>query len=182
MTPISELELLALINDPKTREKGFRLLVERFQKKVYGVIRKMVIIHEDADDLTQITFIKAFKNIHKFKSNSSLFTWLYRIAINESLNFLQQKKKRFFFKIEDHEEAMNQYLDNSPLVDGSMIEKKLQKAIMKLPEKQRLVFNLKYFEDLSYEEISKITETSIGSLKASYHHATKKIEHEIKSN
>lgn len=181
MIPISELELLALINEPTTRDKGFRLLVERFQKKVYGVIRKMVIIHEDADDLTQTTLIKAFMNIDKFQGNSSLFTWLYRIATNESLNFLQQKKKRFFFQIEDHEEVMRQYLDSSPLIDGDMIEKKLQKAILNLPEKQRLVFNLKYFEDLSYEEISKITDTSVGSLKASYHHAAKKIEHEIKS-
>lgn len=180
MMSLSDLELLKLIRNPETKEKGFRFLVEMYQKRVYGVIRKMVIIHEDADDLTQLTFIKAFKNIQNFQGNSSIFTWLYRIATNESLNFLEKKKKRFFFNIEDHEELMKNYIETSPLVDGEVIEKKLQKALLHLPEKQRLVFNLKYFDDLSYEDISKITDTSVGALKASYHHAVKKIEQELK--
>lgn len=180
MMSLSDLELLKLIKNPETKEKGFRFLVEMYQKRVYGVIRKMVIIHEDADDLTQMTFIKAFKNIQNFQGNSSIFTWLYRIATNESLNFLEKKKKRFFFNIEDHQELMKNYIESSPLIDGEVIEKKLQKALLNLPEKQRLVFNLKYYDDLSYDDISKITDTSVGALKASYHHAVKKIEHELK--
>jgi RNA polymerase sigma-70 factor (ECF subfamily) len=179
MISISDLELLQMIQNPKTREKGYRFLIEMYQKRVYGVIRKMVLIHEDADDITQNTFIKAFKNINNFHGNSSLFTWLYRIATNESLNFLQKKKKRFFFSVDDHESAMESYLDHSSMISGDEIEKKLQKALLKLPDKQRLVFNLRYFEDLAYEEISQITETSVGALKASYHHAAKKIENEL---
>jgi RNA polymerase sigma factor (sigma-70 family) len=181
MMSLSDLELLSLIRDPNSKEKGFRFLLEMYQKRVYGLIRKMVIIHEDADDLTQMTFIKAFKNIHKFQGNSSIFTWLYRIATNESLNFLEKKKKRFFINIDDHEEVMLNYINSSPLISGSEIEKKLQKALLVLPEKQRLVFNLKYFEDMGYEEISNITGTSVGALKASYHHAVKKIENDLKS-
>lgn len=141
----------------------------------------MVIIHEDADDVTQNTFIKAFRNIHKFQSNSTLFTWLYRIATNESLNFLEKKKRRFFLPIEDHQDAMENHLSSSPLITGEFIELKLQKALLKLPDKQRLVFNLRYFEDLPYEEISRITGTSVGALKASYHHAAKKIEIDVQA-
>lgn len=176
MLSLTDLELLELIQNPSTKEKGFRLFIETYQKRVYGIVRKMVLIHDDADDITQNTFIKAFKNIHKFQHHSSLFTWLYRIAVNESLTFLENKKKRFFFPIENHLEVMENYLDQSTVLTGEEIEIKLQKALLKIPEKQRLVFNLKYYEDLSYEEISKITDTSIGALKASYHHAVKKIE------
>ncbi|RPA67141.1 RNA polymerase sigma factor [Cyclobacteriaceae bacterium YHN15] len=179
MMSLSDLELLSLIRDPKSKEKGFRFLVEMYQKRVYGLIRKMVIIHEDADDLTQMTFIKAFKNISKFQGNSSIFTWLYRIATNESLNFLEKKKKRFFFNIEDHEEVMVNYINTSSLISGDEIEKKLHSALLGLPDKQRLVFNLKYYEDLGYEDISNITGTSVGALKASYHHAVKKIKIEL---
>lgn len=172
----SDQEILKLIENPSTRESGYKALILSYQKRIYGVIRKMVIIHEDADDVTQNTFIKAFRNIHRFQSNSTLFTWLYRIATNESLNFLEKKKRRFFLPIEDHHEAMENYLSSSHLINGEQIEIKLQKALLKLPDKQRLVFNLRYFEDLPYEEISKITGTSVGALKASYHHAVKKIE------
>ncbi|MDN3668005.1 RNA polymerase sigma factor [Echinicola jeungdonensis] len=179
MASLDDLALLSLIKDPKTKELGYRKLITGYQRRIYGVIRKMVIIHEDADDVTQNTFIKAFKNIEKFKGESSLFTWLYRIATNESLNFLDKKKKRFFVPAEDHEKKMATYLDSSPHIDGEQVQVILQKILLKLPEKQRLVFNFKYFEDLSYEEISQITQTSIGALKASYHHAVKKIEKEI---
>jgi RNA polymerase sigma factor (sigma-70 family) len=179
MISISDLELLELIRNPETKEKGFRLFIEMHQKRVYGIIRKMVVIHEDADDVTQNTFIKAFRNLDRFNGNSSLFTWLYRIATNESLNFLANKKRRFFFPIEDHHEAMSGYLDQSPLINGEEIEIKLQKALLRLPDKQRLVFNMRYYDDLSYEQISQITETSVGALKASYHHAVKKIEIEL---
>jgi RNA polymerase sigma-70 factor (ECF subfamily) len=139
----------------------------------------MVLIHEDADDLTQNTFIKAYKALDRFEGNSSLFTWLYRIATNESLTFLEKKKKRYFFSLDDHQEKLESYVDSSASLSGDEIEVKLQKSLLKLPDKQRLVFHLKYEEDLSYEEISKITGTSVGALKASYHHAVKKIEQEL---
>ncbi|SEI91293.1 RNA polymerase sigma-70 factor, ECF subfamily [Cyclobacterium xiamenense] len=180
MVPLIDAKLLELIKDPETREKGFRVFVETYQKRVYGMVRKMVIIHEDADDIVQNTFIKAYKNIDSFHGKSTLFTWIYRIAVNESLNFLEKKKRRNFFSMEDHHEVMLGYLDRSSLIDGDEIQRKLQKAIIRLPEKQRLVFNLRYFEDLPYEEISKMTQTTVGGLKAGYHHAVKKIEEILK--
>ena len=176
---VNDQELLDRIRSPFTKELGFRQLIETYQKPVYQVIRRMVLIHEDADDLTQNTFIKAYKALDRFEGNSSLFTWLYRIATNESLTFLEKKKKRFFFSLDDHQEKLESYIDSSATLSGDEIQVKLQKCLLKLPDKQRLVFHLKYEEDLSYEEISKITGTSIGALKASYHHAVKKIEQEL---
>lgn len=172
-------QILEKIRSPFTREIGFRLLIETYQRRVYQVIRRMVLIHEDADDLTQNTFIKAHKYLDKFEGNSSLFTWLYRIGTNESLSFLEKKKKRFFFSVDDHQEKLESYLDQPGTLDGDEIQIRLQKALLKLPEKQRLVFHLKYQEELSYEEMSEITGTSIGALKASYHHAVKKIEQSV---
>jgi RNA polymerase sigma-70 factor (ECF subfamily) len=176
---VNDQELLARIRSPFTKELGFRELIEAYQKPVYQVIRRMVLIHEDADDLTQNTFIKAYKALDRFEENSSLFTWLYRIATNESLTFLEKKKKRYFFSLDDHQEKLDAYVDSSTTWSGDEIQVKLQKSLLKLPDKQRLVFHLKYEEDLSYEEISKITGTTVGALKASYHHAVKKIEHEL---
>jgi RNA polymerase sigma-70 factor (ECF subfamily) len=176
---VNDQELLARIRSPFTKELGFRELIETYQKRVYQVIRRMVLIHEDADDLTQNTFIKAYKALDRFEGNSSLFTWLYRIATNESLTFLEKKKKRYFFSLDDHQEKLESYIDHSSSLSGDEIQVKLQKSLLKLPDKQRLVFHLKYEEDLSYEEISKITGTSVGALKASYHHAVKKIEQEL---
>ncbi len=179
MNQVNEKELLAQIRAPFTREIGFRRFIEIYQKPIYQIIRRMVLIHEDADDLTQITFIKAYKALDRFEGNSSLFTWLYRIATNESLTFLEKKKKRYFFSVDDHQEKLESYVDSSATLSGDEIQAKLQKSLLKLPDKQRLVFLLKYEEDLSYEEISKITGTSIGALKASYHHAVKKIEQSL---
>ena len=176
---VNDQELLARIRSPFTKELGFRQLIETYQKPVYQVIRRMVLIHEDADDLTQNTFIKAYKALDRFEGNSTLFTWLYRIATNESLTFLEKKKKRYFFSLDDHQEKLESYVDSSATLSGDEIQAKLQKSLLKLPDKQRLVFHLKYEEDLSYEEISKITGTTVGALKASYHHAVKKIEQEL---
>lgn len=177
----TDQQILEQIRSPFTREIGFRQLILTYQRKVYHVIRRMVIIHEDADDLTQNTFVKAYRNLDKFEGNSSLFTWLYRIATNEALSFLEKKKKRFFISIEDHQEKMESYLDNHRELNGDEIQNRLQKALLKLPEKQRLVFHLKYQEELTYEQMSEITGTSVGALKASYYHAVKKIEQYILS-
>lgn len=152
------------------------MLVRGYQQRVYWHVRKMVIDHDDADDLTQEIFIKIHRYIDTFREDAQLFTWIYRIATNECLTFLSKKKKRFFLPIGDVEGELTAKLDTASQISGDEIQLKLQKALLKLPDKQRLVFNMKYFEDLSYEEMSEITTTSIGALKASYHHAVKKIE------
>ena len=136
----------------------------------------MVIDHEDADDLTQEVFIKVWKHLENFRQDSQLYTWLYRIATNECLNFLKSKKRKFFLPINDVEAELTAKIDQSDLIGGDEIQLKLQKALLKLPDKQRLVFNMKYYDDLKYEEISEILGTSVGALKASYHLAVKKIE------
>lgn len=136
----------------------------------------MVIDHDDADDVTQEVFIKIHKAIDKFRADSQLYTWIYRIATNECLSFLNKKKRRFFIPIEDVSAELSRKIDSAPHISGDEIQRKLQKALLKLPDKQRLVFNMKYYDDLTYEEIAEITKTSVGALKASFHHATKKIE------
>lgn len=152
------------------------MLVRSYQQRVYSMVRKMVIDHDDADDLTQETFIKIHRSIDSFRADSQLYTWIYRIATNECLTFLNKKRRRFFLPIEDVSLHLTIKLDNSPELSGDDIQMKLQKALVKLPDKQRLVFNMKYFEDMSYEDMAEVTKTSVGALKASYHHAVKKIE------
>jgi RNA polymerase sigma factor (sigma-70 family) len=152
------------------------MLVRTYQQRVYWHVRKMVIDHDDADDITQEVFIKIHKAIETFREDSQLFTWIYRIATNECLNFLNKKRRRFFLPIEDISIQLSSKIDSSNDISGDEIQKKLQKALLQLPDKQRLVFNMRYFDDLSYEDISEITNTSVGALKASYHHAAKKIE------
>jgi len=142
----------------------------------------MVIDHDDANDLTQDIFIKIWKNVDKFRADSQLYTWVYRIATNECLNFLKKKQRRYFIPWQDARSELMNKVDSSTFISGTEVQKQLQKALLTLPDKQRLVFNLKYFEDLKYEQIAEITETSIGSLKASYHHAVKKIEKIIKND
>jgi len=173
---LEDKELLSKIRNPETRNYGFNMLVRAYQQRVYWHIRKMVIDHDDADDLTQEVFIKIHRYIDNFREDAQLFTWIYRIATNECLSFLNKKKRRFFLPIGDVSAELSGKLDSGAHLSGDEIQLKLQKVLLKLPEKQRLVFNMKYFDDLPYEEISKITETSVGALKASYHHAVKKIE------
>lgn len=168
--------LLEKIRDPDTFNYGFNLLVRAYQQRVYWHVRKMVIDHEDADDITQEIFIKVYKNSKSFREDSQLYTWIYRIATNECLSFLQKKKRRFFLPIGDVTKELSAKLSDSPHISGDEIQLKLQKAILTLPDKQRVVFNMKYFDELTYEDMSEITNTSVGALKASFHHAVKKIE------
>jgi RNA polymerase sigma-70 factor (ECF subfamily) len=168
--------ILEKILNPETVNYGFNLLVREYQQRIYWHIRKMVIDHDEADDIVQDVFLKVWKNIDSFREDSSLYTWIYRIATNECLNFLKRKKRKFFLPLGDVEYELNQKLDHSAYISGDEIQMKLQKALLKLPDKQRLVFNMKYFDDMKYEDIAEITNTSVGSLKASYHHAVKKIE------
>ncbi len=157
------------------RDKLFSSLMKEYQERVYYHVRRIVIDHDDANDVVQNTFIKVWKNIDSFRAESGFFTWIYRIATNESLNLLKKKSRRFFLPLNDYEHQLEQKLDQSDF-DGDELQKELQKAILKLPEKQRVVFNMKYFDELKYEQMSKILGTSEGALKASYHHAVKKIE------
>ncbi|AYB33923.1 RNA polymerase sigma factor [Chryseolinea soli] len=173
---MEDKELLLKLRNSETRNYGFNLLVREYQRRVYWHVRKMVIDHDDADDITQEVFIKIHKHIDSFREDAQLYTWIYRIATNECLTFLQRKKRRFFLPIGDVEGELTAKLDSNPTLTGDEIQLKLQKALLKLPDKQRLVFNMKYFDDMSYEQISEITDTTVGALKASYHHAVKKIE------
>lgn len=180
MTDGSDKKLLEQFQDPNSRNLAFSQLVNRYQERLYWHIRRIVIDHDDADDVLQNTFIKAFKNLGGFREDSQLFTWLYRIATNEALSFLRQKRKHIFVSLDDVSHALSSKLEADPELSGDAIQLKLQKAILSLPTKQRLVFNMKYFEELKYEEIAEITGTSVGALKASYHHAVKKIEAYVK--
>ncbi len=176
MSEYSENELLDLFRNPESRNLAFNLIMRRYQERLYWHIRKMVISHEDADDLLQNTFLKAWKGLDDFHEQSQLFTWLFRIATNETLSFLKHKRTRFMLPIHDVEGQLSQQLESEEYFSGGETELKLQKAILLLPEKQRLVFNMKYFGEMKYEEMSEILGTSIGALKASYHHAIKKLE------
>lgn len=161
---------------PKTQRNAFQELVSQYQRPLYAHIRNLVLNHEDADDVLQNTFIKVYRNLNGFKGESKLFSWMYRIATNEALTFLQQKSKRFQTTNEDYLMQQTEKMQADEYFDGDEIQLKLQKAIATLPEKQQLVFKMKYFEELKYEEISEILGTTVGGLKASYHIAVKKIE------
>jgi len=179
---VEDKELLLKLRDPEARNYGFNLLVRKYQQKIYWHIRKMVIDHDDTDDLVQETFVKIWNKIDTFREDAQLYTWIYRIATNECLNFLRKKKNKFFLPIHDVQNELCQKLESGHLMDGDEIQVKLQKALLKLPDKQRLVFNMKYFDEMKYDQISEITGTSIGSLKANYHHAVKKIEEFLKED
>ncbi len=169
-------------HDNHNRHYAFNLLVNKYQQKVYSHVRRMVIDHDDTNDLVQNTFIKVWHNLENFREDSQLFTWIYRIATNECLAFLKQKRKRFFLPIHDVERELSDKLQQDTGINAKKLELKLQQAILSLPEKQRIVFNLRYYDNMKYEEMSVILDTSVGALKASYHHAVAKIEKIIRGN
>ncbi|WP_395075890.1 RNA polymerase sigma factor [Flavobacterium sp.] len=168
--------------NPKMQNEAFRKLLQLYQKPLYNHIRNMVLNHDDADDVLQNTFVKIFQNLKTFKGDSKLFSWIYRIATNEALTFMQQRSKKQGISNEEIQQKTLNNLETDVWFDGNEIQLKLQKAIAILPDKQQLVFKMKYFEELKYEQIAEITETSVGALKASYFHAVKKIEVFLKSN
>jgi RNA polymerase sigma-70 factor (ECF subfamily) len=174
---ISDEEILALLRGgERTFERGFRTLLGKYQERIYWQIRRLVTFHEDADDVLQNTLVKVYRGIGQFEGKSALFTWLYRIATNEAITFLQQKARRAAVSIDDEDNTMTSRLKADEWFDGDDIQARLQKHIAQLPEKQRIVFNLRYFEEMPYEEMSVLLDTSVGALKASFHHAVKKIE------
>ncbi len=182
MTDYTDKDLLAFFRIEEKKHYAFNSLVGKYQERIYWHIRKLLINHEDTDDVVQNTFIKVWNNLADFREASQLYTWIYRIATNESLTFLNQKKRKFFLPIVDYEKELINSLEADEFFSGDEIQLKLQKAILGLPEKQRVVFNLKYFEEMKYEEMAVILDTSVGALKASYHHAVKKIEKYLESN
>jgi len=176
MTEYTDKELMELFRDADKKHYAFNLLVKKYQEKVYYFVRRMVVDHADADDVVQNVFIKVWKNLESFREDSKLFTWIYRIATNESLSFLKSKQLRSYLSLTSPEAMMIKSLNDGNQYDGQEIQKRLQAAIIRLPKKQQLVFNMRYYDDLSYDEISEILGTSVGALKASYHFAVKKIE------
>lgn len=177
-----EKEFIAELLNPKTQNQAFQKLLHNYQKPLYNHIRNIVLNHDDTDDVLQNTFIKIFQNLKNFKGESKLFSWIYRIATNEAITFINNKAKRNGTTSEALQTKIVENLQSDVYFDGNEVQLKLQKAINLLPEKQQLIFKMKYFEELKYENISEILGTSVGGLKASYHHAVKKIEDFMKSN
>ena len=175
-SPLPAKDLVGLLRDEKTRDQGFRLAVEQYQQPLYWVIRKLVTFHDDANDVLQNVFIRAWKNLDQFRGDAQIYTWLYRIAVNESLNYLKARKRRATVSIEDGQSPAVERLESEAYVDGSAISARLQEAIGLLPKRQSLVFRLRYLEGMKYEEMAGLLGVTEGALKASYHHAVRKIE------
>ena len=175
----SELKLIADLKDKSTQDHAFEKLLNQYKQPLYWHIRKIVLNHDDADDVLQNTFVKIFRGIEKFKGESKLYTWMYRIATNESLNFLKLKAKKYFHSSDEMMKTLANNLREDPYFNGDELQIKLQIIISKLPEKQKLVFQMKYEQNMKFKDISEILGTSVGALKASYHIAVKKIKNEI---
>lgn len=173
---VVETTLIDDLKNPKTQQRAFRELVSTYKERLYWHIRRMVTHHEDADDVLQNTFIKVFRSIDKFKGDSKLYSWMYRIATNESITFINQRAKKTGISSEELQNHLVNNLQADVYFEGEEIQLQLQKAIATLPQKQQLVFTMKYFDDVKYTDMSDILGTSVGALKASYHHAVKKIE------
>jgi len=173
---ISDDQILSFCNEEAKIEQGFKLLMQKYQERLYWHVRRMVFEHDDANDVIQNTFIKVYRSINKFQGKSKLYTWLYRIATNEAITFLNKKNRKSTASLDNEDYNLENQLKADDYFDGDEIQRKLQCALDELPEKQRAVFNLRYFEEMSYAEMSEVLGTSVGGLKASYHHAVKKVE------
>ncbi|MEI7525017.1 MAG: RNA polymerase sigma factor [Mariniphaga sp.] len=179
---LNEQELIASLKSESGREEAFQLLVKTYQQRLYWHIRKIVMNHDDTDDILQNVFIKVWKNVDGFREDSSLFTWMFKIATNESLSHLQKLRRHTVVSMNEVSQYLAESLESDVYFEGDEIQRKFQLAILQLPNKQRIVFNMKYFDEMKYEEISKVLKTSVGALKASYHFAVKKIEEFLKED
>ncbi len=173
---MEEKEIIELFHLKGKKEEAFRLLVNCYKERLYWHIRKIVLNHEDADDVLQNTFVKVWQGLTEFRYEARLFTWMYRIATNESINFLNDKKRKVYGNSGEITVMLENVLESDAYFNGDEIQKELQRAILKLFERQRLIFNMKYFDDMSYEDIAEVLEVAVGTLKATYHNAVKKIE------
>lgn len=180
MTHQDDIELLKAFKVEETRNSAFSKIVLKYQQRIYWHIRKIVIDHDDANDVVQNVFIKVWGALDNFREDSQLFTWLYRIATNESISHLNSKKRKATFSLDESEYDLEGSLTHSDFISGDKIQMKLQQVILKLPNQQRIVFNMKYFDNMKYEEIAEVLQVTVGALKASYHHAVKKIEKMLK--
>src|SRR3954468_1476622 len=180
--PADDKELLLQFKEPSLKEKAFTSILQKYQEKLYWHVRRMVVDHEDANDILQNMFIKVWNSLENFREDSQLYTWLYRIATNECFTFLEQLKRRNAIRLDEVESLLINKVKADQNFDANKLEWKLQLAIQSLPEKQKIVFSLRYYDEMPYEEMSRVLETSEGALKASYHHAVKKIEDYIKNH
>lgn len=176
MSHIADEKIIELFHRGNRQEEAFRLLVDQYKEKLYWHIRKIVLSHEDADDVLQNAFVKIWQGLKDFRYEAKLYTWMYRIATNEAVNFLNEKNRKVFGKSEEISAYLESTLAGDAYFDGDDIQRELQKAVLQLTERQRLVFNMKYFDDMSYDDIAEILEVAVGTLKATYHNAVKKIE------
>lgn len=182
MKEITDDDILGLMNVPKTFETGFRLLMKKYQEPLYRHVRRMVSNHDDANDVIQNSFIKVFKNIERFEGKSKLYTWLYRIATNEAITFINSQQRHTTETLDDpNVVSVSNQIKADSYFDGEAVQEKFEQALTLLPAKQRAVFNLRYYNEMPYEEMSEVLNTSVGALKASYHHAVKKIEYFFKN-
>lgn len=182
MDPANDADLIKQFRDPAQRDRAFRMILEKYQEKLYWHIRRMVLVHEDTDDVLQNTFIKIWKGLPGFRETSELFTWMYRIATNEAITFLKARQREKSLVADDPDDSIKERLKSDPYFDGDELALKLQKAIDALPPKQKVVFQLKYFDEMTYEDMAQNLGTSIGALKASYFHAVKKIQSSFEAN
>ncbi len=183
MSKIADSEILTLFHNPDTKEKGFNLLVEKFQEPVYWHIRRILINHEDTNDVMQNVFLKIWQHLDNFREDSKLYTWIYRIATNEAISFLKSSKSKYHISLDaDNEHYISNSLQEDVHFKASEIEFKLQKGILKLPAKQRLVFLMRYYQNMNYNQMSEVLKTNVNTLKATYHIASKKIEEYLKNN
>jgi len=176
MQQLSDTELISQFRNPSLKEKAFRLILARYQEKLYWHIRRLVLVHEDADDILQNTMIKIWKGLPGFRETSGLYTWMYRIASNEAITFLKAKQRERAVMMDDPDDIVKNRVKSDPYYDGDAVYEKLHVVINQLPPKQQMVFRMKYFDDMTYEDMSAELKTSVGALKASYHHAVRKIQ------
>ena len=182
LTAVSDTELLVQFRNPVTKERAFTAIIKKYQEKLYWHVRRMVIDHEDANDVLQNVFLRVWNGLENFREDSQLYTWLYRIATNECLTYIEQQKKRMSVSLDEFDSGLSNKVRADSHFDANRLEWKLQLAIQQLPEKQKIVFNLRYYDEMPYEEMSRVLDTSEGALKASCHHAVKKIEDYIKNH